>query len=89
MSLQRLPNRSDIVGSSVAIFGLSGNPPTGKDGHLGIVKYLTSLSFDEVWIVPVFVHMLSAKRDLLKFEHRMEMCEINFLSQSNASTSTE
>ena len=35
--------------STVCIFGLSANPPTGKFGHQGIVKMLVdSGKFDEV-----------------------------------------
>ena len=56
------------------------NPPTGKDGHRGIVKYLIETNlFDEIWILPVYVHQFTIKR-LIDFNERIEMCERNFLS---------
>lgn len=64
---------------NVCIFGLSANPPTGLLGHQGIVKKLIDVEkFDEIWILPVYRHMYSSKRSLASFEHRMEMCKLNF-----------
>ncbi|OAO12605.1 hypothetical protein AV274_5702 [Blastocystis sp. ATCC 50177/Nand II] len=56
----------------VVLFGLSANPPTGLQGHMGIAKYFSSL-FDEVWILPVYRHAYSSKRQLESFERRMDM----------------
>jgi nicotinic acid mononucleotide adenylyltransferase len=41
----------------VCLFGLSGDPPTGESGHVGIVKALSQLDdFDEVRVLPVYRH---------------------------------
>lgn len=41
----------------VCLFGLSGDPPTGESGHVGIVKALIALNvYDEIHILPVFRH---------------------------------
>lgn len=29
--------------TKVLLFGMSGNPPTGRDGHSGMVEYFVSL----------------------------------------------
>ena len=61
----------------VALFGLSGNPPTGESGHRGIVKVLVQThNFDEIWILPVYNHFFTKK--LIPFNHRMELCQRNF-----------
>ena len=61
----------------VGIFGLSANPPTSAHGHLGVVQALVNL-FDELWVVPVYVHPFASKRKKLEsFEHRMAMCKMN------------
>uniref|UniRef100_A0A7S0R0Y8 Cytidyltransferase-like domain-containing protein n=1 Tax=Pyramimonas obovata TaxID=1411642 RepID=A0A7S0R0Y8_9CHLO len=62
---------------NVVIFGLSANPPTGLQGHTGVVKRLAQ-EFDEVWVMPVYRHMYSSKSGLADFEHRMRMCELSF-----------
>ena len=68
----------------VAVFGVSGNPPTGDTGHEGIVKYLVrSRKFDEVWVLPVFRHQFSSKRDLAPFAKRVHLCQIAFESYSS------
>ena len=64
----------------VVLFGSSANPPTGLGGHIGIVKYFSGIClildfiivalFDEVWILPVFRHAYSSKRQLESFERR-------------------
>lgn len=41
----------------VCLFGLSGDPPTV--GHLGIVRALTRLDFDEIRVIPVYQHMFA------------------------------
>ena len=62
----------------VGIFGLSANPPTNSRGHLGIVQALVNL-FDELWVVPVYIHPFSPKRKKLEaFEHRLAMCKMCF-----------
>lgn len=46
------PNRR-----SVCLFGLSADPPTGQQGHLGIVQALQQLNeWDEIWVLPVYRH---------------------------------
>ena len=62
---------------NILIFGLSGNPPTGRYGHLGIVHHFSPL-FDEIWLLPVYDHPYATKRDLLlPFHHRVAMLEKN------------
>lgn len=70
----------------IAIFGLSGNPPTGQCGHAGIVNYLVkSGDFSEVWVLPVFRHQFSSKHSLAPFNARVEMCQIAFECYSSES----
>lgn len=60
----------------IAIFGLSANPPTGDEGHLGIVKFLIGTNlFSEVWVLPVYQHQFTEKK-LETFEDRMTMCKL-------------
>jgi nicotinate (nicotinamide) nucleotide adenylyltransferase len=59
----------------VLLFGLSANPPTGMQGHMGVVKYCRD-AYDEVWLLPVYQHIYSSKRQLAPFEHRVEMCRL-------------
>ena len=68
----------------VLLFGLSGNPPTGDSGHRGIVKAIKNLhSYDEIWILPVYEHTFNSKKNLLPFEIRMRLCELNFKDLTN------
>ena len=68
----------------IALFGLSGDPPTGESGHIGIVQHLVeSGKFSEIWVCPVYKHMFSAKSGLQPFEHRMMMCELAFCPLSS------
>jgi nicotinic acid mononucleotide adenylyltransferase len=61
----------------VALFGLSGNPPTGDKGHVGIIKSLVATGlFHEIWVLPVYVHMFSSKRNLVSYNDRMSMCRL-------------
>lgn len=66
----------------ILLFGLSANPPTGKGGHYGMMEYF-SKSFDEIWILPVYRHTYSSKRNLASFQDRMEMCRLNFKDYGN------
>ena len=67
----------------IAIFGLSGNPPTGIGGHAGVVRHLVNTnSFDEIWILPVYRHSYSSKSSLVLYDHRVNMCRLNFESES-------
>ena len=57
----------------ICLFGTSANPPTGKGGHLGIVSFLASntsvaggLDYDEVHVLPVYVHMFDVSFDCKK-----------------------
>ncbi|CAM9170041.1 unnamed protein product [Ectocarpus sp. 12 AP-2014] len=76
----------------VLLFGLSGNPPTGRDGHGGMIEYFVNLErFSEIWVLPVYQHMFSAKRKAMAktgaptYEDRIEMCRLAFESYSTAS----
>eukprot|EP01038_Epipyxis_sp_PR26KG_P011043 gene11043-14827_t len=82
-SLAFLPTQANLNGKKIAVFGLSANPPTGENGHGGIVKFLVqNHQFDEVWVMPVFHHVYSSKRNLLPFEDRMRMCQECFSQES-------
>ncbi|KAG7397042.1 hypothetical protein PHYBOEH_001320 [Phytophthora boehmeriae] len=59
----------------VLLFGLSANPPTGLQGHMGVVSHCRSL-YDEIWLLPVYQHIYSSKRQLAPFHHRVEMCRL-------------
>lgn len=59
----------------IALFGGSFNPP--HIGHTEICRWLVSTGdFDEVWVVPCFVHPLG--KGLIPFEDRVRMCELAF-----------
>ena len=78
-SLTIVPPVEAETSKVIAIFGLSADPPTGVQGHLGIVKYLISLNkFDEIWIMPVYSHIFQNKKNLLSYDHRFKMCQLNF-----------
>jgi nicotinic acid mononucleotide adenylyltransferase len=71
----------------VCLFGTSANPPTGDGGHVGIVQSLSELQrFDEIRILPVYRHTFAGKRDLVSYEHRMNMCKIAFADIPKAKT---
>ncbi|CAH0490283.1 unnamed protein product [Peronospora farinosa] len=59
----------------VLLFGLSANPPTGLKGHMGVVKHCRFF-YDEIWLLPVYQHIYSSKRQLAPFKHRVEMCRL-------------
>lgn len=59
----------------VLLFGLSANPPTGLTGHMGVVSHCRPL-YDEIWLLPVYQHIYSSKRQLAPFTHRVEMCRL-------------
>ncbi len=70
--------------SQVLLFGLSGNPPTGNTGHRGIVKQIAEQKlFDEIWILPVYSHTFSSKKNLLPFKTRMDLAILNFQDLPN------
>ncbi len=70
----------------IALFGLSANPPTGECGHVGIVRALVkSGRFDEIWILPVYQHMYSSKRNLVAYDQRLQMCRVAFVPESSPS----
>jgi nicotinate-nucleotide adenylyltransferase len=57
----------------VAIFGGSFNPP--HVGHTEICRWLAGAGgFDEVWVVPCFVHPLGKR--LIPFDDRLKMCRL-------------
>lgn len=59
----------------VLLYGTSANPLTGLQGHMGAVAYCRQL-VDEVWILPVYQHIYSTKRQLAPFHHRVNMCKL-------------
>lgn len=59
----------------VLLYGTSANPPTGLQGHMGAVAYCRQF-VDEVWILPVYQHIYSTKRQLAPFAHRVNMCNL-------------
>lgn len=72
---------------SILLFGLSANPPTGWGGHAGIVRWaasgrtfvaLSNRAPAEVWVLPVYVHSFSQKRNMPAFHHRMAMARLAF-----------
>lgn len=57
----------------IALFGGSFNPP--HIGHTEICRWLAGLGdYDEVWVVPCFVHPLG--KSLIPFDDRLRMCEL-------------
>ena len=75
--LNSIPRCSELHGNNIAIFGLSANPPTGYTGHIGIIKYLhDSGIFDEIWILPVYLHIFNAKRCMESYVHRLNMLQL-------------
>lgn len=83
---------------NICLFGTSANPPTGREGHVGIVQALSgmkrdnndnnALLFDEIQVVPVYSHPFAAKRALLApFHHRVQMCELAFQTIPNVTVS--
>ena len=74
-----------IIMKTIALFGLSADPPTGRSGHLGILLHLLNLHFfDEIWIIPVYTHVFANKKNLQPFEHRVAMCKLNFEKYSSS-----
>jgi len=68
--------------SRIGIYGGSFNPP--HMGHLSVVMAaLASDGFDEIRIVPCFHHAFAKDRELIPFEHRMEMCRLAFNQWTN------
>lgn len=81
-----LPDRTELIGNRIAIFGLSANPPTGNKGHVGLVKNLVnSKNFDEIWILPVYKHIFISKSfstSSVSYEHRFHMAKLCFEGES-------
>ncbi|EQC39199.1 hypothetical protein SDRG_03404 [Saprolegnia diclina VS20] len=65
----------------VLLYGTSANPPCGMGGHTGIVEFFSS-QFDQVWVLPVYQHIYSSKRNLAPFEHRLNLLRLAFQSLS-------
>ncbi|GAB9469086.1 Nicotinate nucleotide adenylyltransferase [Globisporangium polare] len=59
----------------VLLYGTSANPLTGLQGHMGAVAYCRQF-VDEVWVLPVYQHIYSTKRQLAPFHHRVAMCKL-------------
>jgi nicotinate (nicotinamide) nucleotide adenylyltransferase len=90
----KVRTRDEIVAKndkrSIAIFGLSANPPTGRSGHQGIVKHLVKTErFDEIWILPVYHHILKTGVKMASFEDRVQMCKIAFEVDSTPRTTVK
>jgi nicotinate-nucleotide adenylyltransferase len=60
--------------TKVAILGGAFDPIT--KGHIAVAKYVldASRSFDEIWLMPCFHHMLN--KNMATPEHRLDMCEL-------------
>ena len=75
---------------TVALFGLSANPPTGRGGHADIVHFLVrTCLFNQIWILPVYHHIYSSKRNLAPYKDRIEMCKLCFESKSSSECTVE
>lgn len=60
----------------ITLLGFSANPPTDHTGHAGMLQHLVnSGDYDEIWLLPVYVHIYTTKRNLERFEYRLEMCK--------------
>ncbi|GBG27739.1 Hypothetical Protein FCC1311_039622 [Hondaea fermentalgiana] len=70
----------------VAIFGSSSNPPTGKEGHLALVRKLAE-DFDQVLVGPVYRHIYSTKHNLADYDDRLEMARRCFAGMPNVDVS--
>ncbi|KAJ0410356.1 hypothetical protein P43SY_002688 [Pythium insidiosum] len=44
-------------------------------GHMGAVAFCRDL-YDEIWVLPVYQHIYSSKRQLAPFHHRVKMTEL-------------
>ena len=63
----------------IALFGLSADPPTGRSGHAGLIEYLIKTNvYSEIIILPVYNHAYDSKKGLQSYEHRLQMCKLNF-----------
>ena len=61
--IKRMEEQQKQRRRSVCLFGLSADPPTGMEGHLGIVRALQQQGeWDEVWVLPVYRHTFSVRR---------------------------
>ena len=77
----------DYQGKRVAIFGLSANPPTGENGHQGIIRHLVQKGmFDEIWVLPVYHHILKEGVKMASYEDRINMCKLAFEGESSIRT---
>jgi hypothetical protein len=57
---QQQQRANSYQSKKICLFGLSGDPPTGYGGHLGIVQTLQQLQqFHEIWVIPVYRHTFS------------------------------
>jgi nicotinate (nicotinamide) nucleotide adenylyltransferase len=81
---------------TVLLFGTSANPPTGLQGHAGIVRWAATeahvrfpqtteaVRADEVWVLPVFHHPFTEKHRMPSFEDRLAMAHLAFDRLSGA-----
>lgn len=87
-SLPHLDEAADYQ-PRLAVFGTSADPP--HRGHQMVVQMLVdSGDYDEVWVLPVFVHMFSSKdKSLSPFDERMAMCRLAFEYYKSTSCSVK
>ncbi|GLD95340.1 hypothetical protein PINS_up003984 [Pythium insidiosum] len=71
----------------VLLYGTSANPPNGMTGHMGAVAFCREL-FDEIWVLPVYQHIYSTKRQLAPFHHRVTMTELAVADMDRAQQDT-
>ena len=66
---------------SVCLFGLSGDPPTGEGGHVGIARALSKLTeFDQIRILPVYRHNFAVRTIMLEMNQR-ERTVVDYANQ--------
>lgn len=60
---------------NIGILGITANPP--HNGHLNMI--LNALNYvDIVWLIPVFKHPFSHKKNITSYEERVEMMHLAF-----------
>lgn len=70
---------------SVCLFGLSADPVTGNEGHVGIVKALQQHDeWDEIWVLPVYRHTFSV-RNLID---ERPICNVTKVEEGSAYAAT-
>jgi nicotinic acid mononucleotide adenylyltransferase len=81
MDSPEMTSRNASAKKRVCLFGLSADPPTGQQGHVGIVQALVDLDeeeWDEIWVLPVYRHTFSVRRTIF-----CGMCTKSFARSSH------